>query len=668
MTGAGREGGHAPRLGHVKQTNLDVVNCAALVLVGVAGIVLLFRAGDLSLLHWPFVLYVVAVTLGALWFGAFELSRRRLLFLVFVAASGGLLTQVVGSDIEGVWTYAGPRGDYSFVAAMFAYAATFAYGLTALVIGPWVRRHVRERRRWPNVLVVVALFAVLVIGSEPYRPHAEPAFFLYYGALGAFGAYVSLLMDLGTLLTLVGVGVAVGIASETLGASSGVWTFTGARGWQPPAYLVFGSWPLEILFHYGASGLLARERLVARPRYFREERLFEPQREHPMWTDGIVQKVVSVRDPDKRRALDEVLAKTGFLDVLARRASEAKKTAAELKIVIKPNLMFMYSEEDRSTFTDPELVEHLVDRIWEAGYRDITVVEAQSAYGNFFLDREVANVAKVAGYRPNERYRIVDLTLEKVPHRFTGPLGEHVVGPTWRDADVRISFAKNKTHTWAWYTLTLKNIYGALAEQNKIHEYHYKRELYYPTIDMLVSFPVHFGLIDASLSADGPFGIFADKEPNPTETILGGESLLAVDWVGAEKMGLDPMVSRYMQVAVQAFGKPKIALEGDGAKYDPWCNVPKELIDFWDAAEESYGFTNSVFSVLNHDYMSPAFRRKPMTRLIGALSRVFSPLGGLIYKEHSPVGPEGVLTRRRAARAKDGSEPTRSPSGEGGEP
>ena len=82
-----------------------------------------------------------------------------------------------------------------------------------------------------------------------------------------------------------------------------------------------------------------------------------------------------------------------------------------------------------------------------------------------------------------------------MPHRFDGPLGDHFVGPTWRDADFRISFAKNKTHTWAWYTLCLKNIYGVLPLQDKIREYHNKREIYYPTIDMMVAFPIHFGVI-----------------------------------------------------------------------------------------------------------------------------------------------------------------------------
>lgn len=217
------------------------------------------------------------------------------------------------------------------------------------------------------------------------------------------------------------------------------------------------------------------------------------------------------------------------------------------------------------------------------------------------------------------------------PHHFSGPLGDHVVGPTWRDADFRISFAKNKTHTWAWYTLCIKNVYGALAMQDKLREYHQRREIYCATIDMLVAFPVHFGIIDAFTSADGPFGIFADKDPVPTRTLIAGENILAVDWVGASKMGLDPMQSRYMQLAVQAFGKPRVELVGDAAPYAGWRNVPRPLIEFWDQAEESYHFTNTLFAILNRGYMSPAFPRRPVTPWLRWAQRWLGRLGGVVY-------------------------------------
>jgi uncharacterized protein (DUF362 family) len=248
----------------------------------------------------------------------------------------------------------------------------------------------------------------------------------------------------------------------------------------------------------------------------------------------------------------------------------------------------------------------------------------------------VVTVARHIGYSGNG-YRIIDLTLEMVPHTFHGKLGQHWVGRTWRDADFRISFAKNKTHTWAWYTLTIKNVYGALPLQDKLKEYHTRREIYYPTIDLLVDFPVHFGLIDAFWSADGPFGIFADKAPNLTQTIIGGENLLAVDWVGASKMGLDPMVSRYMQLAVEAFGRPEVRLIGDASMYRPWENVPKEYTDIVDTVEESYGIFNVLFAISSSPFVDTIFPPKPQTRLM----KLLRPLGVLIgilspYKRPNP--------------------------------
>ena len=80
---------------------------------------------------------------------------------------------------------------------------------------------------------------------------------------------------------------------------------------------------------------------------------------------------------------------------------------------------------------------------------------------------------------------------------------------------------------------------------------------------------VRYGIVDGSGSSDGRFGVFADPGPNETRTVIGGADLVAVDWVGATRMGIDPMISTYMQLAVEAFGKPAITLVGDANG----CNV-----------------------------------------------------------------------------------------------
>jgi uncharacterized protein (DUF362 family) len=220
-----------------------------------------------------------------------------------------------------------------------------------------------------------------------------------------------------------------------------------------------------------------------------------------------------------------------------------------------------------------------------------------------------------------------------VPYDYGGKLGRHFVGPTWRDADFRISFAKNKTHTFCNYTLTIKNIYGTLPLQDKLKEYHTKREYDWPTIETLQRFPVHFGLIDAFTSADGQFGVIVDPEPNETKTIIGGENLIAVDWVGAKKMGLDPddpQVGRFLPLAVEAFGKPEIIWLGDQSVYEPWENVSEAVIKSLDFIEEAYVFSDWWFSILTG--MDKYFTFKKKSWVVLLLRKVMAPVKRILYR------------------------------------
>jgi len=324
-------------------------------------------------------------------------------------------------------------------------------------------------------------------------------------------------------------------------------------------------------------------------------------------SDKIVM-VVAIRDKDKFSALKQVLEATDFFGKLDEVWKHSGKKKEDFAIIVKPNFMFMYSTLDPTTYTDPELVESLIDRMHERGYRNLAVGEARSTYGAFFTNREVKTVANYIGLK-GRNYRIVDLSEDLEEHQYSGMLGKHYVNREWRNADFRISFAKNKTHAYAYYTLTIKNIYGALPMENKFREYHHERDIFSTTIEFIRHFPVHFGLIDAIKSADGPFGVFTDKKPNDTQTIIGSEDIVAADWIGAEKMGLDPMISDYMKQAVEAFGKPEIQLLGDGAIYPNWENVPDVFPPFlFKGMDKHYHFGNLIYSVFA--YMDPKFQYK----------------------------------------------------------
>jgi uncharacterized protein (DUF362 family) len=602
---------------------LRVKNVLLLAVLGALGALVLVWEGYVERIQLPFALLTIALVCYDVWVAGFEISFKRLFLLSVIAGMAGYITQMVGVS-HGFWRYTGPQQSYFFVPFTFMFAAISLYGLTTT----WLERLFRAlhdyKPRWPNLLLVTGLFARL-LATIP-RPLGElgMSFWLYYGALFLFGLAAGLRMNVKTAISLTVASWLIGGLSETLGAHSGLWLFEQDRR-SPPAFLILGSWPLEFLLHYSLSGMLAGESLVARRWKYQEPRQYDLQVQHPMAVGGRALTVAAIRADDKINALDRVLSDTGFFEVVEKRRAETGKTLADFSIIIKPNFMFMYAKSDHTTYTDPQLVEHLIRQLQARGYTSICIAEAQSAYGNFLNHREVDTVARHIGYT-GQGYRIVDLTLEMVPHTFPGKLGQHWVGRTWKEADFRISFAKNKTHTWAWYTLTMKNVYGALPLQDKLKEYHTEREIYYPTIDFLVEFPVHYGLIDAYWSADGPFGIFADKEPNLTQTVIGGENLLAVDWVGASKMGLDPQVSRYMQLAVQAFGRPEIQIIGDASRYRPWENVHKELTDVVDTVEETYGFFNVLFAISSSPFVDKIFTLKPQTRLM----KLLRPLGAII--------------------------------------
>jgi hypothetical protein len=220
-----------------------------------------------------------------------------------------------------------------------------------------------------------------------------------------------------------------------------------------------------------------------------------------------------------------------------------------------------------------------------------------------------------------------------VPYDYGEKLGKHFVGPTWRDADFRVSFAKNKTHVFCHYTLTLKNIYGTLPLQNKLKEYHTKREYDWPTIETLKHFPVHFGLIDGIYSADGHFGVIVDPTPNHTKTMLGGENLIAVDWVGSKKMGLDPddpKVGRFLPLAVEAFGKPEINWVGDRSVYEPWENVSEVFIQSLDIIEEAYAFSDWWFSGLTAMDSYFAFKKRALPICI--LRKILKPFKRIFFR------------------------------------
>jgi hypothetical protein len=136
-----------------------------------------------------------------------------------------------------------------------------------------------------------------------------------------------------------------------------------------------------------------------------------------------------------------------------------------------------------------------------------------------------------------------------------------------------------------------------------------------------------------------------DAEPNHTRTMIGGENLMAVDWVGATKMGLDPddpKVGRFLPLAFEAFGKPEsIEWIGDRSVYKPWVNVSEIFIRSLDLIEESYAFSDWWFSGLTAMDRYFPFKKRALPILL--LRWLLKPVKRLIYK-YDFLGPDLAKT------------------------
>ena len=88
--------------------------------------------------------------------------------------------------------------------------------------------------------------------------------------------------------------------------------------------------------------------------------------------------VAAIKKADRFDALDQVMMASGFYDKLAKAHLTSGKQKSDFAIVVKPSISFMYSLADRSTFTDPTLVEHLMDRLYEKGMIGDPVNKAKS--------------------------------------------------------------------------------------------------------------------------------------------------------------------------------------------------------------------------------------------------------------------------------------------------
>jgi uncharacterized protein (DUF362 family) len=261
---------------------------------------------------------------------------------------------------------------------------------------------------------------------------------------------------------------------------------------------------------------------------------------------------------DKLNCFHSALDHADFFEHIEAAAAESGKKKEEVIVAIKPDFMMAYHRKDPSTFTETALVEELIRLIRARGFRDIRLCESQNLYGQHYKNRDVASVAKYLGYS-GEGYRIVDLSLELVEHEFKRGMGVYSIGQSYRDADVRITFAKLKTHVNATCYLTIRTTTMVVPQLGAYLFTDRLTDLSSVGMAILHDFPPHFGIVDGyEYAADGLMGFMADPTPKHPHLFIAGPDVMCVDYVGMLLMGeRDPMRALDLKLAVEWFGDPR---------------------------------------------------------------------------------------------------------------
>ena len=188
--------------------------------------------------------------------------------------------------------------------------------------------------------------------------------------------------------------------------------------------------------------------------------------------------VVENTGADKFNLLDTALVQAKFWEHLEQSWRNAALEKDDFSIIVIPDLGKFNSFP--SIITDPELVEHLVDLLYEHQFNRITIAGSMNSAGLVLENRDIYSVADLVGYgfitKNGHNYEIIDVADDAQEAGFAsgGILAGSRLSQTWMDANYRISFAKNKTDEENFYALGLQSLLAVLPLKHKDYHYHHR--------------------------------------------------------------------------------------------------------------------------------------------------------------------------------------------------
>lgn len=223
------------------------------------------------------------------------------------------------------------------------------------------------------------------------------------------------------------------------------------------------------------------------------------------------------------------------------------------KVMVKPNIGWDRTPE-QGACTNPEVVKTLVELCFDAGAKQVTVMDnpcnpAQRTY----VRSGIAKAAKDAGAKtpfPN-KFKLKKLALNGEWFK------EWDIYTDFTEVDKIINVPAAKTHSLSRITLGMKNWLGALGgNRNQLHQ-----NLDYAMVDLARFFKPTLTVLDAYrlLIRNGPQGGRL-SDVKVFKTIVAGVDYVAVDAMGATFFDIKPEELPYLQLSKER-GMGEIDLE-----------------------------------------------------------------------------------------------------------
>ncbi len=204
------------------------------------------------------------------------------------------------------------------------------------------------------------------------------------------------------------------------------------------------------------------------------------------------------------------------------------------KVVVKPNVLTGRPPEYATT-TSPETIKAVIAMCWEAGAKEVTVLDnptsnARSSFETAGLAQAVSDADATLVYLASRDYQDYDIPEGKVLHSW-GFVTEAL------EADTLIDLALPKQHSVSGATMTMKNLMGVMGgRRGMIHiDFNQKivdvNTLVKPTLAILDGYRVLF--------RHGPTGGSLD-DVRMDKTLVAGTNTVSVDAWGTQFFNKTP--------------------------------------------------------------------------------------------------------------------------------